>query len=92
MDGFLCRYLLERERGNTGAVTCVFNSDGTDVAVSIDIQQKILVKVASFGYFGGKKFDLQRIGVLEILNLHGSKDLSKKALCTVSPSGNSLTR
>ena len=94
-DGFigvLCRNLLEREGGNASTVTRVFDGDATDVAFSINIQESVLFEIASLGYFDRPKLNVKRIGVLEILNLHGLKDLSKNALCTVSPSDRSITR
>src|SRR5207249_3311983 len=79
-SGLLCRYLLEREGGNLRTVACVFDREAADFAFSINIQKSVLVEVTSLRNLGSPKFDMQRIGVLKILNFHGSKDLSKKAL------------
>jgi hypothetical protein len=78
----LCRYLLEGEGGNVDTFARVLDGDATDFAFSINVQNSVLVEVASFHNLGRSKFDVQRIGVLKVLNLHGSKDLSKKALWT----------
>jgi len=49
--GLLCRYLPERESGNAGAISRVFDSDAADVALSIDIQECVFVQIPGFGYF-----------------------------------------
>ena len=82
-DGFigvLCRYLLEGERRNASTVTRMFDCYATDVAVSIDIQKCGFIEIPCLGHIGGPELDVQRIGVLEILNLRGLNDLSKNAL------------
>jgi hypothetical protein len=90
--GLLRRYLFERKRGNVGAFACVLDSDPADLSFSINIQESVLVEVASLGDIHFPELDMQRIGILEVLNLHGLKDLSKNALWTVSPSDKSITR
>jgi len=69
-SGLLCRYLLERESRDAGPITRVFDRDAADVALSIDIQERILVEVSCLGDFSRSKLDIQRISVLEIFNLH----------------------
>jgi hypothetical protein len=76
----LCRYLLEREDRNAGALTRVFDSDATDLAFSINVQERVLVEVTGLGDVCRPKLDIQGISVLEILNFHGLKELSKNAL------------
>jgi hypothetical protein len=87
----LCRYLLEGECGNAGPVTRVFDGNAANVPFSIDIQESVLVEITSLGDFCGAKLYVQGIGVLEVFDLHGLKELSKNALWTVSRSAKSIT-
>ena len=88
----LGRNLFVREAGHVGSLAGVLNSNPTDVAMLIDVQNSVLVQVLRLSDIGCPQFDIESIGILEILNLHGLKDRSKKALCTVSLSGSSITR
>jgi hypothetical protein len=72
--------LFEGESRNTGPVTRMFDGDATNVAFFINIQECVFVEVASLSHSYRPKLDVQGIGVLEIFNLHGLYDLSKKAL------------
>jgi hypothetical protein len=56
----------------------VLNSNPADVAVLVDVQKGVLVQVLSLADIGYPKFDIKCVGILEILNLHGLKDRSKK--------------
>lgn len=76
----LCRYLLEGKGGNAGALTRVFDGDATDLAFSINVQERVLVEVTGLGDVCCTKLDMQSIRVLEIFNFHGLKELSKNAL------------
>ena len=69
--GLLCRYLFEGEGGNTSTITGMFDGDATDFAFSINIQESVLIEIASFGHFGWSELNVQRIGVLKIFDLHG---------------------
>jgi hypothetical protein len=58
----------------------MFDSNATDVAFSINVQECVFIEISCLGHIGGPELDVQSIGVLEILNLHGLNDLSKNAL------------
>jgi len=90
--GLLCRYLLERECRDTSPIARVFDCDAADVALSINIQERVFVEVSCLGDFSRSKLDIQRISVLEIFYFHRLNDLSKNALWTASPSDKSITR
>lgn len=70
----------------------VLNSNPADVTLSVDIEQRVLIEVARLCDLGTTKLDVERISVLEVTYLHGRNERSKNALCTVSPSGRSITR
>ncbi len=70
----------------------MFNRDATNVPISVQINKSILIQVFGLDNLGTPKLNVQRVCVLKIFDFHGSNDRSKKALCTVSPSGNSITR
>src|SRR5262249_45598790 len=75
VDGFiglLCRYLLERECRDTSPIARVFDCDAADVALSINIQERVFVEVSGLGDFSRSKLDIQRISVLEIFYFHRS--------------------
>lgn len=52
----------------------------TNIAGLIKIKQRILIEIAGFDDIRHPELDVQRIGILKICDLHGLKDLSKKAL------------
>src|SRR5437867_4447761 len=88
----LCRDLFIREFGNARALGSVFDGDGADVALGVDIQHRVFIKITSLSNGLVPKFDVQSVGVGEIPNLHGLNPRSKNALWTVSPSESSTTR
>jgi hypothetical protein len=70
----------------------VLDCDSTNVAVSIEIENRILIEILCFDDFGLTELDVQGVGIPKVLYFHGSNDRSKNALCTVSPSGSKMTR
>ena len=76
----LGRNLLEGELWNLGTVFGMLNRDPANVALRIQVQERVLVEVLGFGHLGGAKLDVQRVGVLKVFDLHGVNDRSKKAL------------
>src|SRR5262245_11831683 len=86
------RDLFVRELREVGALSCVLYCNAANVAVRINIEQRVLVQILGLCDLNGSKLDIQGIGVLKILDLHGTNLRSKKALCTVSPSGSRRTR
>jgi hypothetical protein len=58
----------------------MFDSNATDVAVPINVQERVFIQIPCLGNIGSSELDVKCIGVLKILNLHGVNDLSKNAL------------
>jgi hypothetical protein len=84
--------LLVGEVKDVRSILGVLDRDCADVAAAIDVKLRILVQIPSLGDVPSLELDVERIGVTEILDLHGSNERSKKALCTVSPSASKITR
>jgi hypothetical protein len=84
--------LFIREARDVSALTGVLDSDPANITVAIYVQQGVLVQVPGLCDFGWSKLNVKRVCVLKVLNFHGLNELSKKALCTVSRSGRSITR
>src|SRR5438552_12401371 len=70
----------------------MFDRDPANIPFRVQIKQGVLVQIPGLGNLSGPKLDVERVGVLEVADFHGLNVRSKKALCTVSPSGNSITR
>jgi hypothetical protein len=79
LTSLLSRDLFVREVRNIGALASVLNSNPANVALLVDVQKSILIQIPSLGDIDCPKFDIKRVGILEILNLHGLNDRSKKA-------------
>ena len=58
----------------------VLDGDAANVTIPINVEQRVFIQVAGLGHFRGAKLDVQRVGVLKILDLHGLNERSKKAL------------
>src|SRR5437867_9386637 len=86
------RDVLVRERRDFGALACMFNRHRANVAASVQVEGRILVEIPCLRDFGLPELDVKSVRVLKVLDSHGSNDRSKKALCTVSPSGSKTTR
>jgi len=66
----LSRNLFIREAWNVCTLARVLNRDAADIAALVEIQNSVLIQIFRFGYFGDPELDRERVGVLEILNLH----------------------
>ena len=77
-----CR-LLVGKLWNLRAVFRVLDGDAADVAVAVQVQQGIRVEVGRLRHVHRAKLDVERVRVLKILDFHGRKERSKRALCTV---------
>ena len=77
--------------GNVRAFARVLDGHSADLTVAIQIQNGVFIKVPRFQNLDGLEFDVDCIGILKVLNFHGLKDRSKKALWTVAPSERSMT-
>ena len=64
----------------------VLDGDGAEAALRVKIEEGVLVEVTSLSNLGWAQFDVECVGIGEVFDVHGLYDLSKKALCTVSPS------
>ena len=53
----------------------------------VEIEERVLVEVASLSNLGWAKLYVECVDIREVFDVHGLYDLSKKALCTVSPFG-----
>jgi hypothetical protein len=91
LDAVLGRYLLEGEGRKVHALACVLNGNATDSAFPIKIQKCVFIEVTSFRNLDRTQFNVESVCILIVFNLHGVNDRSKKALCTVSASDNSIT-
>src|SRR6266481_1315978 len=75
-----------------GTVPSVLDREGADLTLTIDVELGVFVQVLGLDYASSFELDVQRVGILEVLDFHGANERSKNALCTVSPSGRSTTR
>ena len=90
--GSLGGHLFVRERRNLGALARMFNRDCANVAITIQVHDRVLVQVFGLENRSLAEFNVKRVGICKIFYLHVTNDRSKNALCTVSPSGNKTTR
>src|SRR3990172_1480016 len=88
----LCGNLLVRKLRRARALRSVLDRDEANVALSVNVEHGVLVKIPGFGDRRISELDQQCVCVSEITNLHGVNLRSKKALWTVSPSGRRTTR
>ena len=58
----------------------------------LEVEEGVLVQVPRLGHFRGAKLDVESVRLKEVGDFHDVNDLSKNALCTVSPSGSRITR
>src|SRR5213593_4091547 len=79
MSQLLRGNLLVRKPWNIGALAGVLDGNPANVAVSVNIQQSVLVQIPGLGDLGFFKLDVERVSILEISDLHGPGARSKKA-------------
>ena len=72
--------MLIRELGHACPLRRMFDGDGTDVPLTVDVQERILVKVARLDDGSLAELDVERNSFSEVADFHGSNPLSKKAL------------
>ena len=51
--------------------TCMLKSNGTYPAFRIQIQHSVVIQIACFGNALSIEFDIERIGIVEVLDFHG---------------------
>lgn len=76
----LGRHLFVGELRNAGPLRCVLNRDGRDIALRIDIEQRVLVQVARFRDRDIAELDMESVCFSEVPDLHGANPRSKNAL------------
>ena len=69
-----------RKVRNVRTLARVLDRDAADIAALIEIQNSVFIQVLRFGYFGCLELDIKCVSVLEIFDVHGVNDRSKKAL------------
>src|SRR5438552_14483063 len=65
------RHLFVRELRNARSLGCVFNCDGGDVALGVDVEQRVLVEIAGLRHWNVAKLDMQSVCFSEVPNSHG---------------------
>jgi hypothetical protein len=80
----LWRDLLVGKLWYFGAFARVFDRDGANLALVVEIQKSIFIQIFRLCNFARTKLDVKRIGILKVFYFHGWNVLSKNALCTVS--------
>jgi hypothetical protein len=68
------------EARNVCTLTGMLHCDAADIAPLIEIQNRVLIQILRFGYFGWLELDIERVCVLKIFDVHGENERSKKAL------------
>jgi hypothetical protein len=69
--------LLIGEVRDICALTGVLDGDSADVAISIYVQERVLVEILGLGDVGCFKLDVKRVCVVELLNFHGLNTLER---------------
>src|SRR5439155_26007944 len=84
--------LLEGKVREVRALFGMLHRDGADIPRVIEINLGVLVEVLRLDDAISLKLDVEGVGVLKVLDLHGLNERSRKALCTLSPSASNTTR
>lgn len=71
------RDLLIGERGNRHAVAGVLNGDGAKAALSVQVQEGVLVQVPSLIHFRRPQLNVQGISLLEVGDFHDVKPITE---------------
>jgi len=58
LSGELCRNLFVRECWNVRSLAGVLNGDPTDIAVAVDIKNRVFVKILGFSHVSGAKLNV----------------------------------
>ena len=75
--------LLKREMRNIRSIPGMFNRHGADIAVLVDIKLGVLVQIFGLCDFCHPKLNVQRVGVLKILDGHGCNLYQRKRYAAV---------
>ena len=60
--------LFVREVRDVGAVFGVLDGDAANVALLVQIQERVLIQIFGFSNVGGTELDIQRVGILKVFN------------------------
>lgn len=63
--------LLEGEMWDVRSLVSMLNRHPANIPLSVDIQQSVLIEIACLCDLRFAKLDVERVGALEMLNLHG---------------------
>ena len=69
-DGALGDDLLIREMHDIGPISGMFDGNGADVVVAVEIKKGILVQIPGFGDLRRPKLYMKRVRFLKVFNLH----------------------
>lgn len=72
--------LLEAEVGYVGALPGMLDRNRDDVALGVEIKERVFIEVSRFSDVGAPELNIQRVSLLEVPNLHGLNPRSKKEL------------
>lgn len=53
---------------NIRSIPSMFDSHGADVSILVDIESRVLIEIPGFCHFCRLEFNVERVGVLEILD------------------------
>lgn len=65
----------------------MLDSHAAYLPLSVELEKRVLVKIARLDDVGATELDVERISIFEVTKFHGRNERSKNALWTVLPSG-----
>lgn len=84
-------HLLVGEPRDVCALAGVFDCNPANVAISVNVQKRVLVQVPGLGNLGFLKLDIQRVCILEILDFHGLDCMSLDAYLSAGRISTTMT-
>jgi hypothetical protein len=63
--------LLVGKFWDLGAFARVFNRDGANLAIRVEVQQRIFIEILCLSHIARAKFDMKRVGILKVFYFHG---------------------
>jgi hypothetical protein len=88
----LCGHFLVRKMRSARPLRSMLDCNGTNIALRVNVKNGAVIEIAGLGNRSVPKLNEQSIGVGKVANFHGTNLRSKKALWTVCPSANRITR
>jgi hypothetical protein len=77
----LGRHLFVGERRNLGALARMFYCDCANVIITVQVYDRVLIKVLGFVNRSLAELDIECVGICKIFCFPGTNDRSKNALC-----------